>query len=270
MPTPRKPTQAKVKNNRARGGRAEDVASWYVRLNGFLSIPGFIVHLDTPYANFGFDGRPRHARTEADLLAVRFPFSREIVGGRQMADDERLLAPSLGPQAPPALMFALIEVKAGRCRMNGPWTDANAGNMQRVVRRFGIGENEEKVEAVAAALYERACWRGDAALVQYICIGGEKNPSLQNQHIDLIQIDWRDIGSFLHRRFSEFPEKLPNGYVHDQWPSFGRAYGNWFVRIGRRKAPELSGDAVHNFVESGTLDGFIERHDGSDLRREEQ
>lgn len=39
--------------------RAEEVANWFFRLNGFLSIPNFIVHPDTV---------SRHPRTEADYL----------------------------------------------------------------------------------------------------------------------------------------------------------------------------------------------------------
>jgi hypothetical protein len=253
MPTPRRPAPSTVENGRAKGTRAEEVASWYFRLNGFLSIPGFIVHLDTQHASFGADGRPRHARTEADLIAVRFPFSREVVGGRTMTDDRSLLALTLPPQVP-KVMFTLVEVKASRCRMNGPWTDQRAHNMQRVIRRLGVAESERKVEAIAAALYDSGRWADDSALVQYVCIGGEKDLSLLNRHTNLIQIDWRDIGSFLHRRFSEFPEKLPSGHVHDQWPSFGRVYGKWFVRFGWHGTSEASGEAVHNFVESGTLD----------------
>jgi len=64
-----------------RGRRAEDVASWYFRLNGFLTIPGFVVHPDQ---------RRRFPRTEADLLGVRFPFSREWISTRQMEDDPLL------------------------------------------------------------------------------------------------------------------------------------------------------------------------------------
>ena len=40
------------------GQRAEEVASWYFRLNGFLSLPGFVVHLDQDKAEFGEDGIP--------------------------------------------------------------------------------------------------------------------------------------------------------------------------------------------------------------------
>ena len=69
-----------------RGIRAEQIASWYFRLNGFLSIPGFIVHPDQVR---------EYPRTEADLIAVRFSLSQEIIAGRPMVDDALLtqLAP---------------------------------------------------------------------------------------------------------------------------------------------------------------------------------
>jgi hypothetical protein len=57
-----------------RGERAEDIASWYFRLNGFLSIPGFVIHPDECR---------RHPRTEADLMGGRFPHSTENIAGRQ-------------------------------------------------------------------------------------------------------------------------------------------------------------------------------------------
>ena len=61
------------------GRRAEDVASWYFRLNGFLSLPSFVVHLDQDEAEISNDGAPRYQRTEADLIGVRFVDSKEII-----------------------------------------------------------------------------------------------------------------------------------------------------------------------------------------------
>ena len=102
-----------------RGKRAEDVAEWYFRLNGFLAIPGFVVHIDSPEAVERDDGSLRYARTEADFIGVRFPHSREIVNDRAMKDD--LLVIGMGSDvASPKVVFALVEVTSGRCKMNGP------------------------------------------------------------------------------------------------------------------------------------------------------
>ena len=229
------------------------VAEWYCRLNGFLSIPGFIVHLDETHAVDSASGRPRAARTEADLIGVRFPNSQEVIAGRTMQDDPALISPhDRAPQTVP--MFVLVEVKAGVCRMNGPWTDRNAKNMQRVIRRLGFAESARHVDEIAESLYAEAAWKGRSAIIQYICIGGRKNPQLAREHRGLVQIDWAEIGAFFHRRFTDFPEKLPSGYVHDQWPAFGREFGSWFVYAGRGAAPENASQAVRRYVESGTLE----------------
>ena len=104
----------------ARGKRAEEVASWYFRLNGFLSIPGFVVHPDVVR---------RNPMTEADLIAVRFPYSQELIAGRVMVDDPRLT--NLGSDS--QVLFRLVEVKTDLCNINGPWSNERDGNMQRVI-----------------------------------------------------------------------------------------------------------------------------------------
>jgi len=45
----------------------EKVAYWYIRLNGFFQIENFVVHPE----------RRGGQRTDADLLAIRFPFRAE-------------------------------------------------------------------------------------------------------------------------------------------------------------------------------------------------
>jgi hypothetical protein len=63
------------------GDRSEQVANWYFRLNGFLSIPGFVLHPDK---------RQRFPLTEADLMGVRFANSVEEIDGRKMVDDSQV------------------------------------------------------------------------------------------------------------------------------------------------------------------------------------
>ena len=114
------------------GMRAEEVASWYFRLNGFLSLPGFVVHLDQDKAEVGADGIARYQRTEADLIAVRFLESREIInsfgGKREMHDDQKLLD-LYGAGENKQALFIVVEVKSGLCKMNGPWTNSNKKNI---------------------------------------------------------------------------------------------------------------------------------------------
>lgn len=239
------------RQKRLRGERAEQVAAWYFRLNGFFLISGFIVHIDNPDAVEQDDGSLRHARTEADFMGVRFPFSRENVNDRVMQDDA--LVTGMGGDAKvPKPLFVLVEVKAGECKMNGPWSNPERKNMERAVRRLGFAAQEQQVDEIAQAMYSDARWENQTHVLQYICVGKKRSRALSAKYRHLVQINWHDIGDFLLKRFSGFPEKLPSGHVHEQWPDFGRKYGEWFVHEGHPITVSDSADAVKRFIDTGS------------------
>lgn len=195
-----------------RGQRAEEVASWYFRLNGFLSIPGFILHPDRTQ---------RYPQTEADLIAVRFPYSAEIIGGRSMDDDNIVIQLDSDSKR---IVFVLVEVKVDLCRINGPWSERSRGNMQRVIRRLGFVQ-EGEIDNIAADMYDNLRWENQTFVLQYIAVGSRRNESLQERHPKLVQITFDEMSDFFLKRFQDFPEKLPTGPIHIQWPNFGRYYG---------------------------------------------
>ncbi|WP_156438916.1 hypothetical protein [Bradyrhizobium valentinum] len=102
----------------------EKVAYWYFRLNGFLQIENFVVHPE----------RRGSQRTDADLLGVRFRHRAEFTFDHQtpMKDDSRLcFSPRLDD-------IVIVEVKTNQpCTLNGPWTDPDRQNVQRVVAAIG-------------------------------------------------------------------------------------------------------------------------------------
>lgn len=196
-----------------RGKRAENVASWYFRLNGFLSIPSFILHPDQVQ---------RHPLTEADLIAVRFPYSAEVLDDRSMDDDRMLLKID---ETRSRIVFILVEVKVDTCNINGPWSDQSRGNMQRVIRRLGFVD-EAGIDGVASGMYKFLRWENDKFVLQYVAVGSRRNNELQNRYAQLVQITFDDISDFLLGRFRNFPQKLPTGSVYTQWPKFGRYYGS--------------------------------------------
>ena len=238
--------------SKRKGERAEDVARWYFRLNGFLSIPGFVVHLDKSRAHIARDGTPRFAKTEADLIGVRFVGSREMINGRDMEDDPTLTSLATGRDM--QALFILVEVKAGICKMNGPWTSRDSQNMQRVIRRLGLARDEREVEDIAAAMYTVGRYQDNFYTLQYICVGAEKSAELETTFPQVLQIAWRDIGKFLAERFMSFPEKMPDGHVHKQWPEFGRQFGKWFEshRHGVDVVNKASG-AVERYVRDSAM-----------------
>ena len=226
--------------DRRRGERAEQVANWYFRLNGFLSIPGFIIHPD----------RQRlFPRTEADLIAVRFPYSAEKIADRDMEDDPLII----NLAKPPQILFILVEVKSGTCNINGPWSRREEGNMQRVIRRLGFAKDNDEINSIADDMYSHLRWENNNYVLQYIAVGADINKDLKRRYSSLVQITWKDIGKFLFKRFREFPEKLPSDGrpIHSQWPDFGRAYGNCVRRL---QSDKESIEAVRMYIETGKID----------------
>src|SRR4051794_8796339 len=103
----------------------EKVAYWYLRLNGFLQIENFVLHPS---------GRGSQ-RTDADLLAVRFPHRAEFLFDslEPMHDDDMGLALSKR-----LIDVVIVETKTNQpCSLNGPWTQKDHQNVNRVLAALG-------------------------------------------------------------------------------------------------------------------------------------
>ena len=247
------------------GRRAEEVAAWYFRLNGFLLIPGFIVHPDVP--------RPK-PRTEADLLGVRLKGSSEGVwrGTREdhfrpgvkriaMTDHAILTGPAKVGTVMKHLV-AMVEVKAGECAINGPWTDRDTqglvpgqSNMERALARVGFGDRSEIAQA-GTAMYEHLRYEGKEFVVQYFSVGRTVSSSWKDKYPKLIQITFDEIADFLRDRFNGFPEKIPQERDISLWRGFGNSFRWWFESKGYRGAPSIEScrATVQSFIRTGCCD----------------
>ena len=112
----------------------EDVAYWFFRLNGCLAIKNFIVHPDTGGGQ----------RTDADLIAVRFPHRQELLTSDQPMEDHDLFT-----EGSHRISAHFVEVKAGVCRLNGPWTNPKKRNLQRVLYAMGFFPGLRNTRVVA-------------------------------------------------------------------------------------------------------------------------
>ena len=177
--------------------KAEQLAYWYLRLNGFLTIPNFIVHPEIG----------RDQETDVDLLAVRFPYRAEL---RSMEDDK------IFTRVREKSFVAFAEVKANVCALNGPWTNPNRQNMQKVLRALGAFPTAE-IEVVAAALYGRGVYKNQLYQVSLLCLGREESPEVANSHPDVPQVTWSKVLTFIHNRFRTYRnQKVSHGQWDDQ------------------------------------------------------
>lgn len=109
----------------------EQIALWYLRLNGYFTMPNYIAHAQ--------DG----AQTDVDVLGVRFPHSKEY------PDDETILKFPADK-----IDVILAEAKAGECYLNGPWKGKSERRpLEWVLRRVGLVCEHEQVDAIAHEFY---------------------------------------------------------------------------------------------------------------------
>jgi hypothetical protein len=198
----------------------EQLALWYLRLNGYFVIPNFIAH---------GDGGPR---TDVDVLGVRFPHSREYPD-----DAQRLQIP------PNKVDIVFAESKAGRCKLNGPWK--NGGDRQAleyVLRRVGIFESDNSIHAAATRLYAEQRQETGDYLIRIVCFGSKTNGTLAR----VTQVLWPDVLSFINRRFETY---LRLKAEHQHWDSFGKYLWD---RLGGDVIPE-----VKDIVKGGRLGAIV-------------
>jgi len=186
----------------------ERLAYWYLRLNGFLTIENFLVHRDYR----------RDRSTEVDVLGVRFPFRAENV--RTMEDDARLIASGN------RIQLVIVEVKQSQCALNGPWTDPQARNMEKVLAAVGAFPNSSWKE-VASCLYRCGRFEDQGYLLSLLCIGRDPSDVLRASLPNVPQITFDQILRFIHGRFRAY---LDVKRENNQWADDGRALWNEAVR----------------------------------------
>jgi hypothetical protein len=187
---------------------AEKVAYWYFRLNGFLQIENFVVH----------PNRRGSQRTDADLLAVRFPYRAERLYDDPndiMADDEQKLALSRE-----LTDVVIAEVKANQpCTLNGPWTRQDSQNIHRVLSAIGCLPRD-RIDQAATAIYRFGIHvEGNQLRIRLVALGREPNSELSAQYPSVIQAVWSDTLAFIWERFRTFRNQKTQV---DQWDVEGR------------------------------------------------
>lgn len=199
---------------------AEQIAYWYFRLNGFLLIENFYVH---PPGRGG-------ARTDADLLAVRFPHRAE----RLIDDPNDIMADDTGGLAltRDRIDVVIAEITGGQCKLNGPWTDPHRHNVQRVLAAIGCVPHAQ-IGSAAAALYEHGYFDDDALLrIRLVALGSTLNENDMVRYPRVCQITLEDALRFIYRRL--------RGYRHQKtdtqhWNRIGRLLKQQVVLHHRRE-----------------------------------
>lgn len=185
----------------------EKVAYWYFRLNGFLQIEDFVVHPE----------RRGGQRTDADLLAVRFPFRAERLFDNPddiMADDEQGLALSRE-----VIDIVIAEVKTNQpCTLNGPWTQQDRQNVHRVLAAIGCLPHN-LIDAAAADIYQAGFHRSNTLRIRLVAVGRDQSEDLARDYPEVRQLVWPAMLAFIWQRFDRYRHQKTQV---DQWDAEGR------------------------------------------------
>jgi hypothetical protein len=180
---------------------AEQLAYWYLTLNGFLTIQNFIVHPDTG----------SEQRTDADILGVHFPHRAELKCN-PMVDDEPFV------EFKDRLYIIIAEVKRSICRLNGPLTEPKKENLQRVLRAIGAFP-EKQVETVAENIYTSGIFSNNAYYLTLACFGAAANSDIGKNFPGIPQILWDKVLTFIDNRFRKYRDQKAS---HGQWDEAGK------------------------------------------------
>jgi len=196
------------------GERAEILVTWYLRFNGFFPLPNFILH------DGGVSKAPGQQLTEADLLAVRPPFTEEIIaapdGTIRTAIDRRLGIRKATTEV------LITEICSQDCKFN--WLSKPEGD-QRVffsyaLRRIGFWQ-ENDIAAIVEHLMKHYFWESGTMRLRLLSFGIQRETSRKLP--DLIdQITLAETLAYLQGLFTCYGEKLDRTgkYVvsdHHQW-----------------------------------------------------
>lgn len=190
----------------------ERVAYWYFRLNGFLQIENFVVH---PPGRGG-------QRTDADLLAVRFPFRAERLFDNPndiMLDDGQRLALSHD-----RIDVVIAEVKTNQpCSLNGPWTRQDRQNVHRVLAAIGCLPPGH-IEQAAADIYRAGIHFSESGLrVRLVAVGRERSKELSDAYANVAQLTWPEMLTFVWDRLRRYQRQKRQV---NQWDRQGRKIKN--------------------------------------------
>lgn len=229
-----------------KGRRAEEVANFYLKLNGFFTLANFALHKDR---------RALDLSTEADLLAIRLKHSCEHVGGRKLNPCNRLSRILVHTDLS---AFLIVEVKATACAINSAWDfrrDPRTALESHIyaIKRMGVVSVHD-AKKVATVVAQAGRWVGPEGIIQFLCVGSETGTDVGRP-----VILFRDIADFLVTRFQPLlPLKIPERPEGLRtWGEFGYELTQFLKshqdeNLGSHIIREELEQAVGRYVHSGT------------------
>jgi len=204
-----------------RAQRFETFVTWYLRFNGYFTIPSFVVHAgDDPTR---ISGDTIGNLTEIDTIAVRLPYSREESGTPFPLDTTLVDEDARG-----RIDVVLAEVKSGDSNSpNRIWRKDETSHIEYLLKLLGWHEDDAEIKKAAKELAQNYTLEEPKPnlRVRYIIFG--KAPDLNWGTKGVKYITFNDCIKFIAEERGQCWANSGIGRrsMHDQWnPLIKRIY----------------------------------------------
>jgi len=173
--------------------RIEKLVYWYLRFNGYLTVENFTVHPD----------HKKEPEAEADILAVRFPYSKEEPEGYVFDRDNELVLPDV-------IDFIIGESKSGMCAINkNSWGNPSLNHIQYALEWMGFLPNNPQIyQEYIDHLKDQRVWSCNGHSVRFLCFGKTINDELRETYPAVLQITHMRMMNFVYRRLTTYCNAL--------------------------------------------------------------
>jgi hypothetical protein len=183
----------------------------FLRLNGYFTVPNFIVHAadDPARVSAGHVGN----YTEADTLAVRMPHSREVTGKLHIANYRPLVDAAAGK-----FDVVIAEAKSGNeNKPNRIWRAMTEHPAIEYIVRFVGLHKESELSVIARTLAKQFRYEDNRCRFRYVVFSESPNHHYQNKGATYIA--YADAIAFLVKVRGEcwIDEKIGVASCHQPW-----------------------------------------------------
>jgi len=188
---------------------AEDLIYWYFRFNGFFLLQNFVLHKKMGQV----EGERVRGTAESDLLAIRFPYVCEDIGGKKNDWDCKQFK-NWGIEIDEFNLAFIVEVTSSQnVSRNNLMGKFSCERLKQAVRRFGIFPRDE-ISCIVKSLYQKDKYIKDPWIIAKLAVTERNISSDLWLNLSLAQADkfiQGRIESYSSEKYSDrtyFPDAL--------------------------------------------------------------
>ena len=226
-----------------RAERFEAFVVWYLRFNGYFTVPNFVVHAGDDQARIS--GEVVGNKTEVDTIAVRFPYSREA-SGTPFPTDKNLVEGAGG-----RFDVVFAEVKSGRGDSpNKIWRNGEVADIEYLLRFLGWHNSDDEIREAATALSQKFIFEADNLRIRYIIFADRVDSVWNKKGVTYVTFD--DCVRFISEERGQCWAESGIGRrsMHDQWSTLAKKI--FEVANSESLTPETRQHNIRDLLENGS------------------